>query len=463
MGLSVRRRNYYMDFSGKTIRVRRQEPVLVRPAGETFNGLFLLSNLDQTFPRPIEVLLAFKTSKENAPQILKDSLAKVLVEFYPIAGCLARGWDDKILVRCTGEGVPFVEAVSDNQLDDVGDITILVEEKLRNFVCCMQDGVEDNILDVPLLQVQEKLSKHAINLILERVVYAVTTFKCGGMILGITASHVIADGRAFMNFMVSWAEVARSNPISLLPVLDRSLLSPRQPPKVFFPHHEYETKPRKKQSSPRDQDQEPYMYRSFCFTPEKLKQLKKMATDDQFRGPATSFEVIMALAWIFQTKGYKFKPNETTKLLIAVDGRPKFGPSFPEGFFGNAIGWACAQSKAGELLKKPFPAVVKMVHDAPKVVTEAHIRSAIDLYEVKRAELESENSYCASKWSKLAFYDSNFGWGHPSQVAPASLGNEFMVTLAQGKDSQNIILSLGLPQSAMEIFEELMLMELQRI
>lgn len=98
----------------------------------------MFSNLYQTFPPPIEVLFSYEAGRENSPEILRESLAKVLVKFYPFAGCLTRGWDGKLLARCTGDGVPSVEAVLDNDLDDLGDITILAEKKLRKFVCCMQ-------------------------------------------------------------------------------------------------------------------------------------------------------------------------------------------------------------------------------------------------------------------------------------------------------------------------------------
>lgn len=274
--------------------------------------------------------------------------------------------------------------------------------------------------------------------------------------------HAIVDGKALTDFMLSWAEIAKGIPISLHPFLDRSILSPRKPPQIIFPHHEYETKVRTKKSIPL-QNQEPYMYRSFCFKPQKLIQLKKAANFGQLIRPATTFEVMMALAWIFQTKANnKLKPNDTTKLLIAVDGRPKFGQSFPKGYFGNVLGFGCAESKASELLQKPFSSVVRIIQESIKAVTKDTIRSAIDLYETKRVALESENSYVCSKWTRVAFYNPDFGWGRPAQIAPAFLGNDFMVTVAQGIDSENIILTLGLPRSTMEIFQKLMLLELSR-
>ncbi|XVF44780.1 hypothetical protein PTKIN_Ptkin02bG0151400 [Pterospermum kingtungense] len=181
-----------------------------------------------------------------------------------------------------------------------------------------------------------------------------------------------------------------------------------------------------------------------------------MAKEEEFAAPPTSFEVISALMWIMRTKAFKIEAHRTTKLLTAVDGRPKFKPALLECFFGNGIVWSCAQCMAGDLVRKPFSFAVKIVHEAIKEVTEDYIKSAIDYYELTRRGLEMENTCWITKWSRLTFYDVDFGWGKPQQVAPASLVDNLAVTLAQEKDSKNIILSVGLPVSVMKIFQELM-------
>ena len=73
-----------------------------------------------------------------------------------------------------------------------------------------------------------------------------------------------------------------------------------------------------------------------------------------------------------------------------------------------------------------------------------------------------ENTCGISKWSRLTFYDLDFGWGKPQQVAPASMVVNLILTFAQEKDSKNLILSVGLPESVMKIFQELMQSELNR-
>ena len=140
--------------------MEKLEPILVQPAAKTYKGLYFLSNLDQTFPYPIEIVFTYKNDgigKSPSSEFLKETLAKTLVEFYPFAGCLTTTWDGRMIVRCTGKGVPFVEAFSEKNMGEVlGDIHFQDTSTLRKFMHYI-DGVQD-ILDVPLLTVQVHMS-----------------------------------------------------------------------------------------------------------------------------------------------------------------------------------------------------------------------------------------------------------------------------------------------------------------
>ncbi|CAI9754472.1 unnamed protein product [Fraxinus pennsylvanica] len=152
---------------------------------------------------------------------------------------------------------------------------------------------------------------------------------------------------------------------------------------------------------------------------------------------------------------WPINPESKTKLLIAVDGRPKFCQPPPEGYFGNVIAWSSAQSKARDLTRKTIDFAVRIVQNAIKEVTEDYIRTAIDHHELTRKGLVLENSLWITKGTRLPFYEANFGWGEPMQVGPASLVDNLAITLLQGKDSENIAVSLSLPASQMEVFQVL--------
>lgn len=139
--------------SGQIFRVKKLEPVLVRPASQTDDGFYFLSNLDQTMAFIVETLYCFRgNATENAGEVMREALAKVLVHYYPLAGCLVRGSDGKLVVKCTGEGVEFVEAFAEHEMEFLGDITMLDPVKLKKLVHKFPETMD--IVQVPLLTVQ---------------------------------------------------------------------------------------------------------------------------------------------------------------------------------------------------------------------------------------------------------------------------------------------------------------------
>nr|UJH94664.1 alcohol acyltransferase 2 [Jasminum sambac] len=420
------------------ISVKKREPVKVVPSGMPPKGLYMLSNLDQVFPYPIKIVYAYKgngTNITNHGEILRTSLAEILDYYYPFAGCLERTWDGKMMVNCTGDGVSFVEAFSEDDMEVLGDVSLIDPLRERNLIHFNETA--QNILQVPPLTVQ------------------VTRFKCGGIVLGVAFNHIFVDGKAFTDFIRSWSRVARGLPLSVPPFLDRSIFSPRHPPKIEIPHPEF-AKTKNPLPSLNSQNQEA-TYETLCFTQNTLRQMRKSVIQDDYHQfsnstPPTSFELISALMWLCWTKASKVSPVSTTKLLTAIDGRPKFRQPTPECYFGNDIAWSCAQCKTAELMSKPLGFALRKVKNAIKEVDEDYIRSEIDYHEVTRKGLDFENSLVITKWSRLPFCEANFGWGEPMHVAPTSIGDNLAIVFSKEKDSGSIAVLLRLPASQMEVF-----------
>ncbi|CAN1751188.1 Coniferyl alcohol acyltransferase [Linum perenne] len=57
----------------------------------------------------------------------------------------------------------------------------------------------------------------------------VTELRCDGILVGCSFDHRITDVYSCNMFLVTWAELAQSRPISTPPSLRRSLLNPRRP------------------------------------------------------------------------------------------------------------------------------------------------------------------------------------------------------------------------------------------
>lgn len=272
------------------------------------------------------------------------------------------------------------------------------------------------------------------------------------MILGVRFNHLMFDGIGFADFMKSWSEIARGFPLTIRPHLERSiLLSPRNPPKINFPHPEFMEGPLTPILIPNPL----LVTKSFCFTPAMFSRLRELAAKESKSAP-TNFELISALAWICCTKAKRMGPCETTQICTAIDGRCKLGkPPMPKGYFGNCITWSCAQSRAQDLTSRPLSYALGIVQDAINKVTEDHVRSTIDFHQVTRKPLGMVNTMYITKWSRLPCYEIDFGWGHALQVAPGAILENLIIFLSHGKDSKDVVISLSLPLDAMDIFQEL--------
>ncbi|QHO32716.1 Omega-hydroxypalmitate O-feruloyl transferase [Arachis hypogaea] len=131
------------------------EPMKVKPSEETQKGLYFLSNLDQNIAVPVKTVYCFKSSSrgnEEAPQVIKDSLSKILVPYYPMAGTLILSKEGKLIVDCTEEGAVFVEAEAECNIEDIGDLTKPDPHNLGKLVYSVPGAT--NILQMPLMTAQ---------------------------------------------------------------------------------------------------------------------------------------------------------------------------------------------------------------------------------------------------------------------------------------------------------------------
>lgn len=418
--------------------VKQGQPTLIPPAEETQKGLYFLSNLDQNIAVIVRTIYCFKSGEkgnEEAVGMIRDALSKVLVQYHPLAGRLTISPEGKLIVDCTGEGAVFVEAEADCTIEDIGDNTKPDPVTLGKLVYDVPGA--KNVLEIPPLAAQ------------------VTKFKCGGFVLGLCMNHCIFDGIGAMEFVNSWGEVARGLPLKVPPFMDRTILKARNPPKIEFPHHEFAEI--EDTSNTAELYKEEMHYRSFCFDPEKLEKLKRKALEDGALAKCTTFEALSAFIWRSRSQALKMKPDQKTKLLFAVDGRSRFDPPIPEGYFGNGIVLTNSFCSAGELVGNPLSFAVKLVQESVQIVTDSYMRSAIDYFEATRVRPSLTATLLITTWSRLSFHTTDFGWGEPVLSGPVALPEkEVSLFLSHGRERKSINVLLGLPAAAMKTFEELM-------
>ena len=118
----------------------------------------------------------------------KKSLSEVLTRFYPIAGRIK----EKLYVDCNDEGVHYVEAKTKCKLSEFLEDPIPAE--LNKFLPFELDDVNGLVMAVQ-----------------------VTTFNCGGMVIGLVFDHKVSDACSFFLFIKSWAVIARGSSDIVIP------------------------------------------------------------------------------------------------------------------------------------------------------------------------------------------------------------------------------------------------------
>ncbi|KAK4361021.1 hypothetical protein RND71_019973 [Anisodus tanguticus] len=171
------------------------------------------SNLDLLLP-PVDVgvffcyqnpiisgILQIFWSFGSMVNVLKISLAETLVSYYAFAGELVQNIAGEPEIHCNNAGVDFTEVWADVELKEISFYN-------------PDESIEGKL--VPKKQ-------HGV------LAVQVTELKCGGVVVACTFDHRVADAYSANMFLVSWAVLAQSKPISQLPSFRRSFLFPRRP------------------------------------------------------------------------------------------------------------------------------------------------------------------------------------------------------------------------------------------
>jgi shikimate O-hydroxycinnamoyltransferase len=436
---------------------------LIVPSEATPNGLLPLSESDQAMQWTHAPLIIIYKPNDNKTipfsiETMKNSLSRALVHYYPLAGRLHWIEGGRLQLHCNAMGAQLSEAYSEAKLDEFGDFT---PNGIIQHLFPRIDYTTTSIEEQPLFLAQ------------------VTRFPCGGLCVGTAISHIVADGRAAMNFTNAWAKLARGEDLGCdeMPFHNRTMLRSRQAPPVrpLSDHIAFTKPPLLIGCSDTKAEQKKETSAALLkVTKEQVEELQKKANQNMVLSarPYTRYEAVAGHIWRCACKVRAGDNCQPTRALLVADIRNRIKPPLPQGYFGNAIFDALTSTCLyADLLSKPLSYASGKLREAIEAVTDEYITSALDFIASQKDVgplrknfhirgyteapfLGNPNVYMGS-WISLPLYNVDFGWGKPVYVGPGILHSDGkMFIMRDPADEGSLVIALCLQTQCMDSFKE---------
>ncbi|KAF3457997.1 hypothetical protein FNV43_RR02659 [Rhamnella rubrinervis] len=419
----------------KKVQVIRRETI--KPSSPTPHHLsaFKLSLLDQLAPdMNVPLILFYPLNDSNGvlhgldrlltfaekTQHLKKTLSQTLNKFYPFAGRITSRFAS--VIECNDDGVEFVEAKIDCSMSKIfekPDIRLLKQLVGVAEPECQEAGVGH------LLLVQA------------------TFFQCGGMAIGVSISHKVADAASLLTFLKSWClhccveNDHEYHPefgvASLLPPIDLAIYSD---PPIFkmFPGEKCIT-------------------RRFVFEAKNIDALQRRSASETVKRP-TRVEAVTALIWKSAMDAYMISSNKGSE-HSSEDCKPLAGKLCWKPHGGVSTMLNNNESTDLQVLVAKLRASLEdfKKYFAKELDVEEVKQAVEDICRIMKKDDEFEIFGCSS-WCRFPFYDINFGWGKPAWATNSSLlVFKNSIVMMDTPDGGGIEVCLNLEEEAMALVE----------
>ncbi|XP_027931569.1 spermidine hydroxycinnamoyl transferase-like [Vigna unguiculata] len=434
---------------------------IVVPNEPTPEGFQWLSEPDQVARQSHTPTIYVYNAKHNHDALverIRNSLSKILCYYYPVAGRLRKLEEGgRLELNCNAKGAVLIDAESTKTVHDYGDF---MGDSAKDLVPKVE-YTNTPIEELPLLVVQ------------------VTSFLGDeAFSIGVAISHTLSDGVASIQFINSWAKLARGETLEPheMPFLDRTVLKFTEPPQSpRFEHQEFKPLPLiLGRSDTTIEKSKRVEAMTLKLTAEQVEKLKNKANADKSREgsrPYSRFEAIGAHVWRCASKARGLDENQPTLLRFNADIRSRVIPPLPRNYFGNALVLKTASSRAGEILSNSLGHAAQKIREAVEELTYEYIKSQIDLIrsqddmdearalsfginEGKDAVFVGNPNLRITSWLSMSMNEADFGLGKPIYLglAGGTVQERALITHSPDADA-SIFLFLHFQMEHIQLFK----------
>uniref|UniRef100_A0A0D9X4W8 Uncharacterized protein n=1 Tax=Leersia perrieri TaxID=77586 RepID=A0A0D9X4W8_9ORYZ len=415
---------------------------------------------------PIQRVFLYETASpapsppafDVAVERLKRSLAATLSLFLPLAGMLTYVADTgDVVVDCAGAGgVAFVEAEAAGF--DAGPLAGDEAHDVAAFVALVPE-LDARVLPAPVLAVQ-------------------ATRLAGGIAVGVSVHHAVADGRAVWGFMEAWSTAAK---VGTSPPVTKGIAAPHYGREAAIPHPA-DGGERARQllklvapNLPVASGQHDFSQRfrldrrTFHLDAASIHSLKRRInaaiaaeSPKPKPKPVSTFVALAAISWTAFVRAKSLAAGEDTYLAFLADMRTRLNPPVADGYLGNCVKIILAKcadaadlaADAGErgiaAAAMAVQAAVAEMEAAAAAATEGMDREAVE--RMMRLPYHRLANVAASP-RFMAYEAADFGWGSPARVELVSMNHDGEIVLVGGRRDGEVQLSVSIDPAQVDAFK----------
>ncbi|KAF2292835.1 hypothetical protein GH714_029251 [Hevea brasiliensis] len=274
-------------------------------------------------------------------------------------------------------------------------------------------------------------------------------FSCGGLAIGVSISHKIADASTVSTFIKGWAAAAYgAHDEAVLPLFEVSSIFPPQnlPFKMLSVKF----------------NEEKCVTERCVFQASKIAALQTKATSESVR-PPTRVEAVTALIWKCATKASRSNSKQSRPSVLAqsVNIRKRMEPPLPLNTMGNLMGHFASRARESDI---DLANLVVQMRKGMQDFGENYVKKLQEgnpVIAITKALKEFENLrhggntdfYMFTSLCRFPFYGIDFGWGKPTWVTSPRDPFKNIIALIDSRDGDGIEAWVTLTEEDMAFFE----------